>query len=68
MKEATKKLIKAACIRAAKTVAETAVATIGTKAVILSDVNWGFVASASVLAGILSILFSVIGGLPEVTE
>jgi hypothetical protein len=57
---------KAAGIRALKTVAQTAVATIGTTAV-MSEVNWVMVASASVLAGILSLLTSL-AGLPEVKE
>ena len=58
-----KSWIKAAGIRAVKTIAQTAVATIGTSAV-LSDVNWIVVASASILAGVLSLLTSV-AGLPE---
>ncbi len=57
---------KAAGIRALKTVCQTAVATIGTS-MILSEVNWLAVASASALAGILSLLTSV-AGLPEVKE
>lgn len=57
---------KAALVRAIKTVAQTAVATIGTS-MILSEVNWLAVASASALAGILSLLTSV-AGLPEVKE
>lgn len=62
-----KDFLRAACIRAIRTVAQTAVATIGTSAMI-SDVNWGVVASASILAGILSVLTSLATGLPEVPE
>ena len=61
-----KNWLKAAGIRAVKTVAQTAVATIGTSAV-LGDVNWVMVASASALAGILSLLTSV-AGIPEIKE
>ena len=56
--------IKAALIRALRTVCQTAVATIGTSAV-LSAVDWKMVVSASVLAGLLSLLTSVATGLPE---
>ena len=58
--------IKAAGIRALKTVAQTAVATIGTAAV-MDQVNWIMVTSASLLAGLLSLLTSV-AGLPEVKQ
>lgn len=64
MNDKTLKWLKAAGIRAVKTVAQTAVATIGTSAA-MSNVDWKLVISASVLAGILSMLTSV-AGLPEV--
>ena len=66
MSEYWKAWFKAAGIRAIKTVAQTAVATIGTSAV-MGDVNWIAVGSASLLAGILSLLTSV-AGLPEVDK
>lgn len=61
-----KSWVKAAAVRAIKTAAQTAVATIGVSAV-MTDVNWIAVCSASLLAGILSVLTSV-AGLPEVKE
>ena len=66
LKNNTKSWIKAAGIRAIKTVAQTAVATIGTAAVV-SSVDWEMVVSASILAGFLSILTSI-AGLPEVKK
>lgn len=64
MKGNFKEWAKAAFIRSLKTVAQTAVATIGTS-VVIGDVNWAMVASASALAGVLSVLTSI-AGLPEV--
>lgn len=65
-KEKVIKWLKAAGVRAIKTVAQTAVSTIGTSAAI-GEVNWVLVGSASALAGILSLLTSV-AGLPELKE
>ena len=62
----TKEWLSASLVRSLKTVAQTAVATIGT-AVAMGDVNWIMVASAAGLAGVLSILTSV-AGLPEIKE
>lgn len=64
--EELKKWLKCAGVRSIKTVAQTAVATIGTSAV-MGEVNWLAVGSASLLAGILSLLTSI-AGLPEVKE
>lgn len=66
MSEKTKKWLKAAAIRALKTVCQTAIATIGV-ATVMQDVDWIAVGSASLLAGILSILTSL-AGLPELKE
>ena len=66
MSTKTKKWIKAALVRAIKTIAQTAVAMIGT-ATVFSDVNWLMILSGSLLAGLLSILTSI-AGLPEVKE
>lgn len=63
MSDKTKRWIKAAGVRAIKTVAQTAVATIGTAAA-MGQVNWPIVGSAALLAGVLSLLTSV-AGLPE---
>lgn len=62
----SKTWLKAAVVRAVKTVAQTAVATIGTTAM-LSEVDWVMVASTAILSGVLSILTSI-AGLPEVSE
>lgn len=64
--EYIKKWMKCAGIRALKTVAQTAVATIGTSAV-MGEVNWTMVGSSSLLAGIISLLTSI-AGLPELDE
>lgn len=66
MSDKTKRWLKAAGVRAVKTVAQTAVATIGTTAV-FTEVNWMMVGSASLLAGVLSLLTSV-AGLPELND
>lgn len=66
MKNKIVKWAKAAAVRAIKTVAQTAVATIGTSAM-MASVNWKVVISASILAGILSVLTSL-AGLPEINQ
>lgn len=62
-----KEWIRAALIRALRTVCQTALATIGVAAA-LEDINWIAVLSASALAGIVSLLTSVVTGLPEITR
>ena len=64
MKDNTKKRFKAAGIRAVKTIAQSAIATIGTSAA-FGDINWIVVGSTALLAGVLSLLTSI-AGLPEV--
>lgn len=66
MKENFEKWLKCALVRSIKTICQTAIAMIGTSTV-MGDVNWLMVGSASLLAGILSLLTSVVG-LPEVKE
>ena len=66
MKNKTKAFFRAAGVRALRTVAQTAVATMGTAAV-LDEVNWMAVGSGALLAGVLSLLTSM-AGLPEVSE
>ena len=66
MSAKTKKWLKAAAVRALKTVAQSAIATIGTSAAI-AEVNWLLVGSAALLSGVLSLLTSI-AGLPEVKE
>ncbi len=61
----TKAWIRAALVRAVRTISQAALAAIGTSAVVLSDVNWLVVASTAAMAGVLSLLMSL-AGLPEV--
>ena len=67
MSDYSKSFIKAASIRAVKTVAQTAVSLIGVST-FMSDVDWLKIASASILSGILSILTSISTGIPEVSK
>ena len=66
MKDKIIKWLKAAAVRAIKTVAETAIATIGTS-MVMAEVDWKLVVSASLLSGLLSLLISI-KGLPELKE
>lgn len=68
MKQKFKPWLRAAAIRAIRTIAQTALSLIGTTAVVLTDVNWKVVISGAILSGILSMLTSVITGLPEAEE
>lgn len=68
MKKWTKAFWKAAGIRALRTFCQTFASTVGTTAILLSDVNWTVVLSASALAGILSLATSIGFGIPEVEE
>lgn len=61
-----KDFVKATAIRALRTMAQTAVALIGTNAIGVSDVNWVGVVSGAALSGIVSVLTSIATGLPEV--
>lgn len=63
-----KEFFKAAGIRALRTMAQTAIAVIGTNAVVFSDVNWLYVLGAAALSAVLSILTSIVTGLPEVED
>ena len=62
----TKQFWKAACIRAIKTAAQTAVGAVATTATVLQDVNWAVILSTAALSAVLSMLTSIAGGLPEV--
>ena len=67
MKEKTKKWLKAAGVRALKTAAQAALATIGTSAAFIHEINWLMILSASTLAAVLSLITSL-AGLPEVEQ
>lgn len=63
-----KALLKAALIRAARTAAQSAISLIGTTAVTLKDVNWTIVISGAALSAVISVLMSIVTGLPEVDK